>query len=376
MATSQRRWPGDNPDGAKTIPVGMVHGAVLGSYKGVEGYNNNYKNNPHAEHDDYDGSNFLNGVCTGMKWQCVEYARRYWIVNHGIVLPSLSWAAHIWDRVTHASRLGDFAIVPLLKFPNFGTEKPVVGDLLVYKSTPSQWVGHVAVVADVVTKEGGTLALYVAEQNMHNDKLWAGGHYADELHLVTGTSRDGKTTYSITHPDPDLILDGWVRASLDDAVLRAPWSRPPPRLPLSGVYDKESATALQKFVGSYADGSHGGMTNTDLRNILRQHGDPSEAPTTPNTAELVKCLRLFLARHWALVRSTGDDDSGKDLVAVCPGTTQCVCRVIRREEIHPASSEDGAAVEVCHTTKALQGFLNSVHHPHDLRSAAALVDRA
>ncbi|RHY25858.1 hypothetical protein DYB32_008044 [Aphanomyces invadans] len=263
MAThSQRRWPGDYTSGEKLTPVGMVHGAVLGSYDGVEGYNNNYKNNPHADDENYDGSNFLNGVCTGMKWQCVEYARRYWIVKRGIVLPSLSWAAHIWDRITHVSRLGDFAIVPLKKFPNFGTEKPEVGDFLVYKSTPSQWVGHVAVVADVVTKDNGTLTVYVAEQNVHNDKMWIGGHYADELHLVTGTSRDGQTTYSITHPDPDLVLEGWVRPALDEAVLRAPWTRPLARLPLNGVYCKESAFALQKFVGSYPDGSHGGIVRT------------------------------------------------------------------------------------------------------------------
>ncbi|KAH9096741.1 hypothetical protein LEN26_017369 [Aphanomyces euteiches] len=369
MSTHQRRWPGDNPNGEKTEPVGMAHGTVLGSFHGVEGYNNNYKNNPHATDENYDGSNFLDGVCTGMKWQCVEYARRYWIVNKGVVLPSLSWAAHIWDRITHVSRRHDFAMVPLLKFPNGSTEKPLVGDLLVYQSTPNQWVGHVAVVADIIEKEDGQKALYVAEQNVHNNRLWIGGHYADELPLHIGTSDDGKLTYTITHPDPDLVLDGWVRADLDNAVFRAPWTRPAPRLPVSGIYDQESAIALQKFVGSFPDGSHGGMTNTDIRNVLRQYGEPNEAPKSPNVHELLSSLRLFLKRHSALSSPT-NDNAVPDLNE-CPGNTRCVCRVIMREEI----GEEPAPTP-CNTTKALQTFLNNVHHPHDLRSAVQLVQQS
>ncbi|KAF0692952.1 Aste57867_15998 [Aphanomyces stellatus] len=367
--TTYRRWPGDNQSGEKPVPTGMIHGAILGTCHGVDGHNNNYKNNPAADHADYDGSNFLDGVCTGMKWQCVEYARRYWMINKGIVLPSLSWAAHIWDRVTHASRRGDFAIVPLLKFPNFGTEIPAVGDLLVYKSTPNQWVGHVAVVVDVVTKQGGTLHVRVAEQNQHNNKLWVGRYYAEEIHLVTGENAHGQTTYSITHSDPDLILDGWVRAAVDKAVLREPWTRPEPRLPVSGIYDKDSAIALQKFVGSFPDGSHGGMTNTDIRNVLRQHGDPSEAPTNPHSDELLRCLRHFLTRHWSLASPT-PDRAPLD-ISVCPRNTRCVCRVILREEI---TDSESAATTPCPTTQALQAFLNNVHHPHDLRSAVQRVD--
>ncbi|OQS06837.1 hypothetical protein THRCLA_01148 [Thraustotheca clavata] len=360
MTTHQRRWPGDNANGEKLPLTGLKHGTVLGSALGVEGYNCNYKNNPDADLPDYDGSNFLGGLCTGMKWQCVEYARRFWVLKKGIVLPSLSWAAHIWTKIEHVSRCDDYAIVPLQKLPNFGHEKPMVGDFLVYQSTPNQWVGHVAVVVDVLERNGKWY-IRVGEQNQENNVYWP-GDYADELELKTQVV-DGKTTYGIVHRDPDLILDGWVRARLDQARLRAPWIRPVAHLPVTGSYDHASAVALQTFVGSYPDGSHGGMTNTDIRNVLRQYGRPDEAPKTPANEELIACLRKFLIRHWILVSPI---KSSAVLDLSCDHSGRCVCRTILREPMENVGEDVS-----CNTTKALQTFLNNVHHPHDLRSAMA-----
>jgi hypothetical protein len=69
-------------DAKENSRPGLPHGCVLGMTAcGVAGYNCNYKNNPEEEEmaRAYDYSNFLeNGVYTGMKWQCVEFARRYW----------------------------------------------------------------------------------------------------------------------------------------------------------------------------------------------------------------------------------------------------------------------------------------------------------
>ncbi|CAK4083137.1 unnamed protein product [Aphanomyces euteiches] len=189
---------------------GLPHGTVLGSAHGVEGYNNNYRHIP-ADGDDNDGSHYLDGLYMGYKWQCVEYARRYWVKKRDIYLPSIPHAAHIWTRVTHVKKLDDSSIVPLRKLPNHGTEKPDVGDLLVYKSTPGQYVGHVAVVVDVLEKQPGHWVVHVAEQNQYNNRMWKGDNYADELKLETKTREDGKTTYGITHRDRDLVLDGWVR---------------------------------------------------------------------------------------------------------------------------------------------------------------------
>jgi hypothetical protein len=274
----------------------------------------------------------------------------------------LSWAAHIWTKIPHVSRHADYAIVPLTKHPNFGPEKPAEGDLLVYRSTPNQWVGHVAVVVGVLERNGQWY-VRVAEQNQRNNKMWP-GDYADELVLETKNSDEkGAVVYGITHPDPDLELDGWVRAMLDDAVLRAPWFRPEPTLAVNGIYDQETTIELQKFVGSFPDGSHGGMTNTDIRNVLRQYGQPDEGPTTPDYQELLNCLRRFLLRHYKVMVPGGEH---LDLTK-CTRQGACVCCVILREDTGESEGQEAAAP--CDTTKALQIFLNNIKHPHDLRSA-------
>ncbi|RHY85567.1 hypothetical protein DYB37_002703 [Aphanomyces astaci] len=209
MTTFFGRWPGDTQGAPKRIGArGLPHGTVLGTCHGVDGYNCNYRN---MVDDDSDGSHYLNGLYTGAKWQCVEYARRYWIINRRLYLPSIPHAAHIWTRVTHVGSLDNpHRRVALQKLPNFGTEKPIVGDLLVYKSTPGQYVGHVAVVVDVLEKTEGLWVVHVAEQNQYNDRLWKGEHYSDELTLNIST-RGNQTTYGITHKDTDLVLDGWIR---------------------------------------------------------------------------------------------------------------------------------------------------------------------
>ena len=81
--------------------------------------------------------NFESNIYTGMKWQCVEFARRYWLVRYNVILPNISWACYIFDLETVA-RVGDFALVPLSKYEDSVTkELPKEGDLLIYKSMPN-----------------------------------------------------------------------------------------------------------------------------------------------------------------------------------------------------------------------------------------------
>ncbi len=114
-----------------------------------------------------------------------------------------------------------------------------------------------AVVLEVTTREeDGKHVVRVGEQNQENNVMWIGGTYADEL--VMEVSQDG--CYSITHPDADLELVGWVRAQAHEACPRPQWTLLPPQLEVSGVYDVETTKALQRFFGSFADGDHGGMS--------------------------------------------------------------------------------------------------------------------
>jgi glutathionylspermidine amidase/synthetase len=273
--------------------TGLPHGTILGKTKcGVIAYNCNYGNNPEADKNAraYDYGNFENGVYTGMKWQCVEFARRYWFQQKQVLIPTVQWAAHMMKfKEVYRIRNGKYFVVPLIANYNGGTVKPEAHDLLIYKSTVGQRVGHVAVVLEVTDKN----IIYVGEQNQENDKMWESDH-ADELTIQVGTSADGKPTYSIQHSDPDLerkfylyliffyclqmicivvdflilriliflyflifnfqiitccTVDGWLRLDESSEYPRPDWKKESDIIPVDGVYAKETAQALQKFVG-------------------------------------------------------------------------------------------------------------------------------
>ena len=127
----------------------LPHGEILGyTACGLPAYNCNYKNMKYDP--DYQDNHYDNGRFCGYKWQCVEFARRYWLFRHDVALASVNWAAHIYN-VKSVIRLSDQAVVPLLKYESGVTkEMPKKGDLLIYRSTPGQVVGHVAVVLEVL----------------------------------------------------------------------------------------------------------------------------------------------------------------------------------------------------------------------------------
>jgi len=126
---------------------------LVGVWNGVSIYSNN----------DYDystnnsNSNYYNGIYTGIKWQCVEFARRYLIVTHGIT----------FSDVTSAFQIPDAKFTTLDGKQNIEVRNNLqVGSLIVWtKNYMANSVdGHVAVVSSI-TPTGIT----VVEQN-YNDK--------------------------------------------------------------------------------------------------------------------------------------------------------------------------------------------------------------
>ena len=53
-------------------------------------------------------------------------------------------------KLQSVARVDDYAIVPIVAHPNNGTVKPEVDDLFIYRSTPKERVGHVAVVVEAL----------------------------------------------------------------------------------------------------------------------------------------------------------------------------------------------------------------------------------
>jgi hypothetical protein len=175
-----------------------------------------------------------------MKWQCVEYARRWWITHFDVTLLNIPRACDIWSR-TYVKRLSDSKNVALeMHASGVSKDPPRVGDLIIWKRTAEQPVGHVAVVCEVTED-----AVRIGEQNVQNNLMWSGGTFSREFPLQRNES-----TGAYTMRDDEDPLFGWVRVHVDRVVNTPPWKPPETAaLPVDGVLTPETTTAWQKFVG-------------------------------------------------------------------------------------------------------------------------------
>jgi len=147
--------------------------------------------------------NTVEGTYTGVKWQCVEYARRWLLINRGAVFGDVEIAADIWNKIDHLTRISDQTIIPLVAHLNGSEQAPQVGDLLIYAKA-FFGTGHVAIVTGVDRDQN---LIKVGEQNFDNQG-WHGA-YAREVEYIR---KDGR--YWML--DPYLI--GWKHVSEMDGA--------------------------------------------------------------------------------------------------------------------------------------------------------------
>lgn len=122
------------------------YGELIGTFNGVNAYSNQ------QGLLNSDETNYYNGIYTGIKWQCVEYARRYLIVRNGITFSDVNNAYEI----------------PSAKFTKLNGNSVImnnnvaVGSLIIWPQyyKIDGYEGHVAVVSSISTK-----GIRVAEQN-------------------------------------------------------------------------------------------------------------------------------------------------------------------------------------------------------------------
>lgn len=117
-------------------------------------------------------------IYTGIKWQCVEYARRWLLHEFNVVYGDVDIAADIWniDQVTNPITGQAFKFSSVV---NGSQSKPQRGDLLVY-AKDYLGTGHVAIVVGI-NEERETLQL--AEQNYFNTK-WD-NNFSREISFIT-----------------------------------------------------------------------------------------------------------------------------------------------------------------------------------------------
>ena len=170
-------------------------GTLLGHFKGVPAYSCNYASFNVLRHLEF--PNFLSHrkgkLYYGMKFQCVEYSRRFLIHAYGVTFGDVGMAYEIFD-LPFASRIRDSAEIPFINIENGGKQKPVPGAVLIWEEGGEfRHTGHVAIVAEVSDEW-----VRVAEQNV-DDSIWPiGRNYSRELKV----KYDSKTgSY--------LILEDW-----------------------------------------------------------------------------------------------------------------------------------------------------------------------
>ena len=156
-------------------------------------------------------------VYTGIKWQCVEYERRWWITQKNITFGSVDTANEIFD-LTSAEDLKTGKKIKLIKTSNGETSTPKEGDLLIYKKSVKDDTlpyGHVAVIVNVNISEG---YVDIAEENYSNSVWEEKEKYSRRLALV---SKDNKyVIYDVNYknfkkedfPEKSNLILGWVRA--------------------------------------------------------------------------------------------------------------------------------------------------------------------
>ena len=120
-------------------------GEVIDTYNGVEVYYN-------GEVDNVSGRNIQNNYNIGLKYQCVEFVKRYYyqVFNHKMP-DSYGHAVDFFDK-----RLSDGKMNGrrgLLQYTNPSRLKPAVNDILVYDGTVINPYGHVSIVTNVADDE-------------------------------------------------------------------------------------------------------------------------------------------------------------------------------------------------------------------------------
>jgi hypothetical protein len=122
------------------------------------------------------------GVYSGIKWQCVEFARRWLMHNRGLTFGDVDTAADIW-AIDSFTRLSDGSKVPVTNQLNGSNALPHTGDLLIY-AKEYLGTGHAAVVLEV---DRNKRLIRVGEENYQNKKWPA--NYARSIEFIARNGR-------------------------------------------------------------------------------------------------------------------------------------------------------------------------------------------
>ena len=211
------------PERSTNITTHDPFGSLLGyAPGGVAIYSSDYTTADEAEFpDDAAFRSYLGREYMGYKWQCVEFARRYLYLNHGMVFTDVGMAYEIFS-LRFLRQVTNDALLPLQAFANGSKRKPEAGALLIWQEGGEfKHTGHVAIITEVLDDK-----IRIAEQNVIHSRLPSGQQWTRELpmrcsngYLLQDTFDDTEilgwmiqtadTQYSLPQPTPkpeDLVI--------------------------------------------------------------------------------------------------------------------------------------------------------------------------
>lgn len=153
-----------------SIRTSRAAGDALDSLNGVIVYHNDGMNATH-------GRNMVDGYNVGLKYQCVEFVKRYYLEHYHHRMPdSYGHAKDFFDAGVEDGALNKRRA--LLQFANPSASKPEAGDLLILDGWGGNPYGHAAIISNVQNGE-----VEVVQQNCGSTRD------AFDLDLVDGRWR-------------------------------------------------------------------------------------------------------------------------------------------------------------------------------------------
>lgn len=140
------------------------------------------------------GSNYIETmygvIYTGVRWQCVEFIRRYLIIRHGITFQPIE-NAYDFIQLSHFIALRNSIHIPIQIFTYYKYSHPRPHDIIVlhYKKT-----GHIGIISHYDVKNK---LVYIVDQNKCNSN---GKKCRWDTHL-----------YSCVYPVDSIHIVGWIR---------------------------------------------------------------------------------------------------------------------------------------------------------------------
>ncbi|MDR3585731.1 MAG: CHAP domain-containing protein [Desulfosporosinus sp.] len=140
----------------RNLIEGRPPGKIIDNYKSVPVY----YNGPDCTKDKEESFS-LDGYYCGLKWQCVEFVKRfYYVAKHHRMPDGFGNAKDFFDPFLSQGGLNQQR--GLKQYINGGNEKPEPDDILVFTDPP---YGHVAIVTKVTTN-----TLEVIQQNVKSSR--------------------------------------------------------------------------------------------------------------------------------------------------------------------------------------------------------------